>query len=525
MESQEDTAPMLVSMIGLSKSYGGVNALVDVGFNIGRAEIHALCGENGAGKSTLIKCLSGVVVPAGGSIEFGSGPLPFGDVRAAEDIGIAVIHQESTTFPDLNTVQNIFVGRELTMWGGWVLDHSAMLRETKRLMERLGQDLNIDVPVGMLSVAQRQMVSIARALSHDCKLMVMDEPTASLSDRETAILLDLVRQLRDDGVSVLYVSHRLEEILELSQRVTVLRDGRWVDTAATSTLGRDQLIELMIGTEKHDSTKRAASSNAKIQNDENESEAAVCLRVERLTRVGKFEDISFDVKRGEIVGIAGLVGAGRTEVAHAVFGIDDYDSGRVEIDGQTLQSGSVRGAIRLGIALVPEDRQHQGLVLPMTAKENLSLTVLNSLSTCSWIDVAAEQKLVDGLISSLDIRTPHRDLRAAMLSGGNQQKLVIGKWLARKPKLLILDEPTRGVDVGGKHQVHQRILELAKTGTAALVISSDLPELIELCDRIYVMCEGRIAGELSGSDIASKKILELAFPQRGTACAPSGGTA
>jgi ABC-type sugar transport system ATPase subunit len=509
MDSQVDVNALpLVVMTGLSKSYGGVEALIDVNLAIDGGEIHGLCGENGAGKSTLIKCLSGVIKPNDGEVEFDRTPLSFGNVQLSEHVGIAVIHQESTTFPDLNTIENIFVGRELTRWRGIVLDHAAMRRQTQQLISRLGQSFNISIPVGKLSVAQRQMISIARALSHDCKLLVMDEPTASLSDRETEILLGLAKQLCEDGVSILYVSHRLEEVIDLSHRVTVLRDGRLVKTAATSSLDREQLIALMIGKEKYTASERQANV------EDSTGKTDICLSVQQLTRCGYFSDVSIEVKRGEVVGLAGLVGAGRTEVARAIFGIDNYDSGLVKVNGQPVPRGNVRSAIRAGIALVPEDRQHQGLVLPMSVKQNLSLTILDSLTTCGWINNSAERELVDQLIADLDVRTSHHDLRVSMLSGGNQQKLVIGKWLASAPKLLILDEPTRGVDVGAKQQVHERIHDLASRGTSVLVVSSDLPELITLTDRIYVMCEGRVTGELSGDGITANRILELAFPQR-----------
>jgi ABC-type sugar transport system ATPase subunit len=493
----------LIQISNLSKAYGGVHALAGVTMGIGRAEVHALCGENGAGKSTLIKALSGVVRPDEGRIVVDGEPLPLGNVQSSEAAGIAVMHQESTAFPALNAVDNIFVGRELCRAGGLLLDRREMKRQTLALLDRLGEQIDCGVPVEELSIAQRQMVAMARALSQRCKLLIMDEPTASLSSRETQVLLDLVRQMRREGVSVLYVSHRLEEVFAVADRVTVLRDGQLVDTRRVCDIDTDGLIKLMVGRELAELVGRHGHSPGA-------GEAG--LRVSGLRRAGVFDDISFSVRAGEIVGLAGLVGAGRSEVARAIFGIDPYDEGTVRIGGRPLPRGSVRAAMAQGLALVPEDRQHEGLILPMSVGANLSLAVLRTLKRGGLISSQHELALVRKQMEDLFIKAAGPDVPAETLSGGNQQKLVIGKWLASQPRVLILDEPTRGVDVGAKAQVHRLIRELAAKGLATLMISSELPEILSISDRILVMREGRIAGELDGAGATQEQVLALALP-------------
>lgn len=493
-----------IAIVGLSKSYGGVRALKDVHLEIASGEIHALCGENGAGKSTLIKILTGVVTPDEGSIRIDGQTLVPGNVRETEASGIAVIHQESTAFPDLNALDNIFVGREPRKAGGWLLDKPRMRREARAVLKRLGQDFDLDRPVGELSVAQRQMVAMARALSQQCRLLILDEPTASLSARESDALLKIVRQLRDEGVTILYVSHRLDEIFELADRVTVFRDGEFIDTQPTGVLDKDALIRLMVGREVEELTQR----------HHHEGDLGdVKLDVRNLTQPGVFSGVSLQVRAGEIVGLAGLVGAGRSEVARAIFGIDPYSSGQVRINGQLLPGGSVRQALSAGLALVPEDRQHEGLVLPMSVGANISLAVLKDLASGGLVNGRTERGLVARLMNELQVKAAHQDIPAETLSGGNQQKLVIGKWLASQPQVLILDEPTRGVDVGAKAQVHRLIRELAAKGLATLMISSDMTEVLSVSDRIIVLCEGRIAGEMSGSEATQEKVLDLALPK------------
>jgi rhamnose transport system ATP-binding protein len=384
-----------------------------------------------------------------------------------------------------------------------------MRRETRALLERLGEADAFDParPVGELSVAQRQMVGMARALSQDCRLLIMDEPTASLSERETRVLFNLIRQLKASGVSILYVSHRLDEVFELSDRVTVLRDGKFVATNATAQIDKEKLIQLMVGREllSVDHAPRGRKGDA--------AAGPVMLEVVNLTRGGAFRDVSFNVRAGEIVGMAGLVGAGRSEVARVIFGADKADGGHVLVNGQRLRGGSVREAMDRGVGMVPEDRQHLGLVLQLPVSVNLSLTKLDSLTTMGLISSRKERALVASLITNLQVKTASPAALAQTLSGGNQQKLVAGKWLASRPRVLILDEPTRGVDVGAKAEIHKLVRQLADDGqTATLLISSDLPEILALSDRVLVMRGGRIAGELSRAEVTQERVLALAIP-------------
>lgn len=485
----------------LSKHYGGVRALDDISFELHAGEIHALCGENGAGKSTLIKCLSGVVLPDSGDIVIHGIRPEFGNVRSSELAKVAVIHQESTVFPDLSTIDNLFVGREPTNFG--FVDRQQMIRETRAVLKRLNQDFDIHRPVGELTVANRQMVAMARALSRDCRLLIMDEPTASLSGRETAVLLDIARRLRDEGVTILFVTHRLEEVFELADRVTVFRDGRLVDTKTIAQISRNDLINMMVGREVDELTKRHEHDGVI---------GGVRLEVSGLSSSEQFQDISFCVRSGEIVGLAGLVGAGRSEVARAIFGIDSYETGEVRVDGNLIAKNCVQSSLSHGLGFVPEDRQHEGLVLPMSVGQNVSMAVLKSLAFAGIISTNSERALVADLMDRLGIKASDPDVPVETLSGGNQQKVVLGKWLASAPRVFILDEPTRGVDVGAKSQVHKLIRQLAADGMATLVISSELPELLSLCDRIIVMRSGRISGELNGHSTSQQEILELALP-------------
>ncbi len=486
----------------ISKTFGGVRALTNVSLSIESGEIHGLCGENGAGKSTLIKVLGGSVRPETGSVTINGQPLPLGSVPASEEAGIAIIHQESAAFPHLDTYDNVFVGREIRRFGGVVLDRARMKTETATLLARLEQRFDPRTPVGDLQPAQRQMVAIARALSRNCRLMVMDEPTASLSTRETGVLFRIIRQLKADGVSVIYVSHRLEEVFELADRVTVLRDGRKVDTVPTNAIDRAGLIRLMVGRDVSDARTREPSVRA-----------GVVLDVDGLTRADAFTGISFQVRAGEVVALTGLVGAGRSEVARAIFGVDGRDSGTVTVNGRTLIPADIQAAVQAGIALVPEDRQRSGLAAPMSVKANLSLAVLKSLARVGIISDAKEDALAVSMMNRMAIKAENTEVAAETLSGGNQQKVVLGKWLAASPRVLILDEPTRGIDVGAKAEVYDLIGKLADGGTAILLISSELPEVLRLSDRIIVMRSGRISGELPREEATQERILSLAMPE------------
>jgi ABC-type sugar transport system ATPase subunit/ribose/xylose/arabinose/galactoside ABC-type transport system permease subunit len=516
VEQQDETgpAPALADAVvvrHVSKAFAGVQALADVSLELRSGEIHALCGENGAGKSTLIKVLAGVYEADAGTVEAWGVPLRAGSIRAAEAAGISVIFQESVAFPDLDAVDNLFVGREQSCGGGLLLDRRRMVAETRRALATLGVEIDLRQPVSELSLAQRQLVAMARALSHDCRLLILDEPTASLSERESEVLFGLLRRLRDRGVGVLYVSHRLEEVFELADRITVLRDGRRVSTQAVAELDRTGLVRLMVGRELDAAGSRPGPAGATTPR----------LEVTGLTRRGAFADVSLAVRGGEIVGLAGLVGAGRTEVARCLMGLDCADAGQVVLDGTVLPAGDVRAAIRRGLALVAEDRQHEGLVLAESVRENLVMVACRALSP-SWLRRrASERGLAARLVAQLGVRTPGLEVAAEALSGGNQQKLALGKWLGTAPRVLILDEPTRGVDVGAKAEIHRLILDLAREGTAVLLISSELPEVLALSDRILVLRGGRLAGELPGATATQEAVLHLALPGAAVAAADS----
>lgn len=488
----------------IHKSYGGVHALRGVSLRVMPGEVHALCGENGAGKSTLIKVLTGSVTPDAGSVRCGEHRLELGNVRAAEMAGIGVVHQESMGFPDLHAVDNLFVGREPRRRGRWRLDRPRMRREAREVLDRLGEAIDLDRPLGDLSLAQRQMVAVGRALLLKCRLLILDEPTASLSLRESQVVLRMVEQLKQDGVSVLYVSHRLEEIFQVSDRVTVFRDGQWVSTNKTSELTRGTLIQQMVGRE-------VAELEARHGRDR--TEAPPRLIVRGLTRAGVFEDVSLTVGAGEVVVLAGLVGAGRSEVARCIFGIDRADAGTVAVESRSLRAGSVRDALRAGVALLPEDRQHEGLVLPMSVAANLSMANLTRLAPRGIMHFARERELARTQVERLGIKVADIRHPVASLSGGNQQKVVLGRWLAARPQVLILDEPTRGIDVGAKAQVHRLLRELTDAGMAILVVSSDLTEVLSIADRIVVMRQGKCVAEFLGRTVSQEQLLQQMLPQ------------
>jgi ABC-type sugar transport system ATPase subunit len=488
---------------GISKSYPGVRALTDIALTVMPGEVHALVGENGAGKSTLIKILSGVVRPDRGDVLVDGKPMTFGSTAYSEAKGIVAIHQESTAFAHLDAIDNIFVGKEIKRFGGLLLDKAKMRSQAEGLMKRLGEPIDLDRPLLEMTLAQRQMVGIARALARKSRVLIMDEPTASLSAKETDVLFRIIRQLSADGVAVLYISHRLDEVMALASRVTVLRDGCNVATCDIADTDRESLVRMMVGRELLPPEELAPAELGQVM-----------LETVGLTREGEYRDVSLKVRAGEVVGLGGLVGAGRSEIATTIFGMTAPDSGLVLVAGRKVRQNSLEAAARAGIAFVPEDRQHFGLVLQMGIGENLVLVVLKRLLHFVLRDKRAEYGQADELMTRLGVRAPNASVAALTLSGGNQQKLAIGKWIAEKPKVLILDEPTRGVDVGAKADVYKLIRELARQGVATLLISSDLPELLTLSDRIVVLREGRISGELSRSDASEEAVLKLALPDQ-----------
>jgi len=494
-------AEPLLQLRGITKQFPGVLALDGVDFALTTGEVHALVGENGAGKSTLIKIISGVHQPDAGRIDYLGAPVTFPTPRAAADRGIAVIYQEIALFGDLSVLENLYVGaylRPLRTTGRRV-DWARMRACAQEVVASLGVELDLRAPVHRLSAAQQQLVEIARALLRDARVIIMDEPTGPLAQPDVERLFSLIRQLRSRGVGIVYISHRLEEIFAVADRVTVLRDGRRIITAPVAQISRDALIHDMVGrTLDALYPKTAVKAGAPV------------LEVDALGKDAALADVSFVLRRGEIVGLAGLVGSGRTTLAHALFGIDPPQRGRVRLDGVDARVSHPWQARELGIAYIPEERQRQGLVLPFPVGENLSLAILRRLSRLGFVDHAREAAVARDFVRRLDIRTPGINVPAAALSGGNQQKVVVGKWLATQPRVLIMDEPTRGVDVGAKAEIHRLMSELAGRGLGILLISSELPELLGMSDRILVMHRGRITGELRRDEATQEKIMTLA---------------
>lgn len=499
-------AVSLLRMSGISKSFPGVRALEAVDFEVEAAEIHAFLGENGAGKSTLLKILSGAQAQDMGSIIFNGSPVNFGSPQAAQIAGIVTIYQEFTLAPDMTIAENVFIGRE--PGSRLFVSRRSLEKQTQVLMERIGLERSPNALVRDLSVAEQQMVEIARAISMKSRLIVMDEPTSALSRTEVQKLFEIIRALKREGISTIFVTHRLEEVFEICDRYTVLRDGRQVGAGAVSEISLDGIIRMMVGRELSLLAKRQSTH---ATND-------IALAVESLSRRRKNTDasaielhgISFNVKKGEILGIAGLVGAGRTETARAIFGADKIDSGRIIVDGAQANIMSPRDAIELGIGLVPEDRKQQALFLALAIRTNLSIAAHHRISTLGvFISGRKEDQLVVEYKKLLNIRMSSPDQIVGNLSGGNQQKVVLARWLALRPKVLIVDEPTRGIDVGAKVEVHNLLFEMAASGIAIIVISSELPEVLALSDRIVTMREGRITGEISGADADQERLMTL----------------
>jgi rhamnose transport system ATP-binding protein len=488
----------LVELRGISRSYGGVRAVDDVSFYVERGAVHALVGENGAGKSTLVKILTGIVQPDEGEIVFDGESRRIGDAHTAHRLGIVAMYQEPTVFQDLTVAENVFAGRHLRTRLGTV-DWRAMRRETARILGELAVEIDPDTPVRGLGVADRQLLEIAKALSSSARLLIMDEPTAALSPYEVESLFATIRRLRDRGVAVLYISHRLEEVGALADVVTVLRDGRHIYTRPADQLSQAQIIRLMVG----------RSLDQLFPKEEAEI-GDVAFRAEGLARGGLFSEVSFELRRGEIVGLAGFVGSGRTEVARAIFGVDPLDSGRLWIEGRPFRPRSPRAALRRGLAYLPEDRIHQGLIQAMSISRNASMAVLPELSPGGILQPWRELALTRRFIEQLRIKASSPSQVVKSLSGGNQQKVVLSKWLAAEPRILMLDEPTHGVDVGTKADVHRTISRLAAQGLTILLISSELPEVLGMSDRILVMREGRIVAELSREEATQERVIAAA---------------
>ncbi|NDV11583.1 sugar ABC transporter ATP-binding protein [Crenobacter caeni] len=488
----------LVEMRGIAKSFGPVNVLKDVAFSLAAGEIHALMGENGAGKSTLMKILTGLYRADAGQIAVAGETVNIRDPKHAESLGIAIMHQELNLIPELTVAENLFLGREKTVGAG-LLDMGTMRRLSREYLSRLAVELDPDAEVGTLSIGQQQMIEIARALSLNARVLIMDEPTAALTEREIDALFKVIRELRADGVGIVYVSHRMEEIFALCDRISVLRDGEFVGTERIVDTSLDHVVQMMVGRELGERFPKREVSHGVER-----------LRVEHLSDGRHIEDISFSVRAGEVVGIAGLMGAGRTEIARTLFGLNKRAGGRIFVDGAEVKITKPSDAIAYGVGFVTEDRKAQGLVLEMSVRENITLPLVPTMGRTGIVAKGEEKSLVARCIDMLKIRTRDAELEVKSLSGGNQQKVVLAKWLSLKPRVLILDEPTRGVDIGGKAEIYQIINQLAFDGVAVVVISSELPEVLGISDRILVMHEGRLAGEIAAADATQESIMHLA---------------
>jgi rhamnose transport system ATP-binding protein len=487
-----------LSVSHVTKSFGAVAAVSDASIELYAGEAHALVGENGAGKSTLVKMLAGVHQPDSGTLTINGQAVTLASPASAREAGVAVIYQEPTMFPDLDVAENVFMGRMPTRGIGR-LDRESMREQVVSVLETLDVRLDPGRAARGLAIADQQIVEIAKALTLDARILVMDEPTAALSAAEVERLVRVIEALRERGAAILFISHRLEEVFRICQRVTVMRDGRSVMSKPAAGLTSDELVRAMVGRdlEVRESLERTAVGD-------------VVLSVERLTREGKFVDISFEVRTGEIVGLAGLVGAGRTEIAEAIFGIERYDAGSVEVAGQPLKNGSPTAAMRAGLALVPEDRRQHGLVMAESIEHNVVLASLASVTRRGLIAASVSRERSSSWLERLQVKYGRLADAVSTLSGGNQQKVVLAKWLSRNPRVILVDEPTRGIDVGTKAEVHRLLQSLASEGVGVLVISSELPEVLLLADRILVIREGRLVKELSRLEANEENVIAAA---------------
>jgi len=499
---------MLLRMTGISKAYQGLQALRDVSFDLARGEVHALVGENGAGKSTLVKAITGATVPDRGTIEIDGRALRLDDPATSRALGIRAIYQQPALFPDLTVAENIALGSQpdppwrRVRWGR----RRARARE---LLDRIGADIDPETEVRRLSMPEQQLVEIARAIGADARIVIMDEPTASLSGAEVGKLFDVVRELRAAGTGIIYISHRLEELPQVADRVTALRDGCLVGTHPMASVSRSELIRMMVGREVS-----AVFPKRPVE------PGPVRLEVRRLqSRAEGIRDVSFDVRAGEILGLAGLVGAGRTEVARLVFGLAPRDGGEILLDGRPVAIATPADAVAHGIAYVPEDRRRHGVILEMSVADNATLAVLRRVSVWGWLDVAAAARLASDYVARLAVKAPSVAVPVASLSGGNQQKVALARWLATAPQVLVLDEPTQGIDVGAKAEIHRLMGDLASRGLAIVMISSELPEILGMSDRIAVMHAGRVVAIVDRAEATPESILALALGDAGPAAA------
>ncbi len=499
----DNPEPML-QVIGVSKRYGGVQALRDVQLDVRPGEVHALVGENGAGKTTLINILGGIVPRDSGRVIFRGKEVVFETPAESQRAGIAIIHQELATIPALSVMENVYMGR-MEARGGWI-NWRSMEAATRKVTDLVGLDVSPRTTVSSLTISQRQLVEIAKALAADARLIIMDEPNSSLTERETERLFDVIALLKQQGVAVIYVSHRIEEVLRIADRITAFRDGRYVGTIDRAEASVNKIISMMVGRELASAARRSSTNIG-----------APLLEVRNLSRRGKpnLQNISFTLHRGEILGFAGLVGAGRSETARAIFGADRFEAGEILLDGRPVRFRSPKEAVAQGIGMVPEERKRQALFMNMSVLYNIGLASLPARSPGGIVRHAGQRQLAQEFVQKLSIKLSSIDAPVKSLSGGNQQKTVLARWLATKPKVLILDEPTHGVDVGAKAEIYQLMRQLAEEGIGIILISSELPEILNMSDRIVVMHEGRITGILDGQGATEDQVMAYATGMAG----------
>lgn len=489
----------LLSMRDINKSFPGVQALDNVTMEVYPGEIHALVGENGAGKSTLMRALSGVSKMDTGIIEWKGQEVDINQPGDAQKIGISMIHQELAVIPYLDVGKNIFLGREPQANVPGVINWKQLYKQAQEQLDRLGLDIDPKAPVETLTIAQQQMVEVVKALSMDASLIVMDEPTSALTEKEVEALFSYMKKLREDSVSIIFISHRLDEIQRVSDRITVLRDGKWVGTSEVENLSQDDIVKMMVGREIEQSEKK-----------EKKTFSEIILSVENVSSGDEVHNVTFDLHKGEIIGIAGLVGAGRTALAEAIFGFRKIDVGQIQLEGNDVRINSPKEAIEHGFGFVPEDRKAQGLFLNMSVWQNIIIAGIQKLVNWGFLKKRAARKLSDSLVNRLEIKTPSLGQQVKNLSGGNQQKVIIAKWLSLNPKILILDEPTRGIDVGAKVEIHNLLNQMASDGVGILMISSELPEILGVSDRVLVMKEGDLVAEFDPTTHSQDDIMRAA---------------
>ncbi len=492
-------ADAILVMEDIDKSFPGVHALDHVHFDVRSGEVHALMGENGAGKSTLMKVLTGIYSKDSGTITYEGKEVAFTNTREAQDAGIVIVHQELNMVGDLTVAQNIFIGREFMK--GFAIDDKKMIEESKKLFDELHIDINPRDKMSDLTVGKQQMCEIAKAISHQAKVIIFDEPSAALTEKEIEDLFVIIRDLREKGLAIVYISHRMDEIKVITDRVTVMRDGGYVGTLITKDCTKEDIINMMVGRVIYEDPK----TESKVPKD-----APVVLKVEHLNAGRMVQDVSFERRKGEILGFSGLMGAGRTETARALFGADPKTSGDIYVNGEKVTINSPQDAVKHGIGYLSEDRKRYGIVVQKTITENSTLASLDNYMSGFFINKSEEKKVTEKYIQELATKTPSSDQLVVNLSGGNQQKVVIAKWLVRNCDILIFDEPTRGIDVGAKNEIYKLMNKLASEGKSIIMISSEMTEILRMSDRIVVMCEGKKTGELDISEATQEKIMDKA---------------